>query len=265
MSLKALARSRRSLSNPPARRPRQPRLPSNRRGEQKISRRLLKRLPPSPKPFSVAMANRREQTRKKYHPASDNAALVVPDTAQVLEDLLVFQLGGDSFGLRLSVVAEIIRLPDLAHMPLVPPSLLGLANLRGIVMPVVSLRALLHLPDVAADQSTRVIVVRSDTPVGFVVDGIRGLFAVAMDQLEKDDDAAGTIDRTLMDGIIKGAEGESPIMLLSPSRLLDGQFVRLGTSSAPAASQKTCAKSTSVGTPAKALISLLSFYLGQQE
>jgi len=150
-------------------------------------------------------------------------------------------------------------------MPLVPPSLLGLANLRGIVMPVVSLRALLHLPDVAADQSTRVIVVRSDTPVGFVVDGIRGLFAVAMDQLEKDDDAAGTIDRTLMDGIIKGAEGESPIMLLSPSRLLDGQFVRLGTSSTPAASQKILAKSPSVGTPEKALISLLSFYVGQQE
>ena len=43
-------------------------------------------------------------------------------------------------------IAEIIRLPDLAHMPLVPPSLLGLANLRGIVLPVISLRALLHLP-----------------------------------------------------------------------------------------------------------------------
>ena len=108
----------------------------------------------------------------------------------VLEDLLVFQLAGEPFGLRLTAVAEIIRPPDLAHMPLVPPSLLGLANLRGIVMPVVSLRALLHLPDVATDRSTRVIVVRGDNPVGFVVDGIRRLLAVATDQLEKDDAGA---------------------------------------------------------------------------
>ena len=170
-----------------------------------------------------------------------------------------------SLGLRLAAVAEIIRPPDLAHMPLVPPSLLGLANLRGIVMPVVSLRALLHLPDVAADESTRVIVMRGDTPVGFVVDGIHRLLAIATDQIEKDDAGAGTIDPTLLDGIIKGAEGESPIKLLSPSRLLDGQFVRLGISSTPAASQTLLSKGSSVAAPAKALLSLLSFCLGQQE
>jgi purine-binding chemotaxis protein CheW len=191
----------------------------------------------------------------------DTAALVMPDTAQVLEDLLVFQLAGGVFGLRLSVVAEIIRPPHLAHMPLAPPSLLGLANLRGIVMPVVSLRALLHLPDVVADKSTRVIIVRGNTPVGFVVDVVTGLLEVATDRLEKDD----SVNRTSLDGIIKGAEGDSPIKLLSPSRLLDGQFVRLGMSSAPDASPTLLSKSPSVGTPVKALISLLSFYLGQQE
>ena len=211
------------------------------------------------------MASRREQTRKKADLSTDSAALVAPDTDEVLEDLLVFQLAGEPFGLRLNVVAEIIRPPALAHMPLVPPSLLGLANLRGIVMPVVSLRALLHLPDVATDKSTRVIVVRGDNPVGFVVDGIRGLLAVATDQLEKDDAGTGADGSALLDGVIKGAEGESPIKLLSPSRLLHGQFVRLGTSSTPTETQTSLAKSAPAGTPAKALISLLSFYLGQQE
>jgi purine-binding chemotaxis protein CheW len=211
------------------------------------------------------MANRREQTRKKAHLSTDAAALVVPDTAEVLEDLLVFQLAGQRFGLRLDVVAEIIRPPALAHMPLVPPSLLGLANLRGIVMPVVSLRALLHLPDIATDSSTRVIVVRGDNPVGFIVDGIRGLLAVATGRLETDDSGTDASGSALLDGVIKGAEGESPIKLLSPSRLLCGQFARLGTSSAPTEIRTSFAKSAPAGTPAKALISLLSFYLGQQE
>ena len=39
--------------------------------------------------------------------------------------LLIFQLAGESFALRLASIAEIIRLPDLAHMPLVPPEPAG--------------------------------------------------------------------------------------------------------------------------------------------
>ena len=118
-------------------------------------------------------------------------------------------------------------------MPLVPPSLLGLANLRGIVLPVVSLRALLRLPDMEANELTRVIVMRGDAPVGFVVDRVDRLLALAADQIEKDDSGAGTIDPALLDGVVKGGEGESPIKLLSPSRLLSGQFVRLGIAATP--------------------------------
>src|SRR6185503_8400212 len=227
MSLKAPGRSRRSPRRHPVRQPRRQPVPGSRLQVRRISRRLSKRLHRSPKPFSVAMANRREQTRKNSDPSTDSGARAASDTAVVLEDLLVFRLAGESLGLRLVAVAEIIRPPDLAHMPLVPPSLLGLANLRGIVMPVVSLRALLHLPDVATDRSTRVIVVRGDNPVGFVVDSIRGLLAVATDRLERDDTGIDADGSVLLGGVIKGAEGDSPIKLLSPSCLLHGQFVRL--------------------------------------
>lgn len=211
------------------------------------------------------MASRREQTRKKAHLSTDSTALVAPHTDAGLQDLLVFQLAGEQFGLLLDVVAEIIRPPALAHMPLVPPSLLGLANLRGIVMPVVSLRALRNLPDIATDKSTRVIVVRGESPVGFVVDGIRGLLAVAVDRLQRDPSGIQPDGSVLLDGVIKGAEGESPVKLLDPPRLLQGQFVRLGVSSRPAEIQTGHTTSPSIATPAKGLISLLSFCLGDQE
>ena len=188
------------------------------------------------------MAEPRQQTRKKRSdPAPDEAAPVVADTAAA-ENLLIFRLAGESFALRLGAVAEIIRLPDLAHMPLVPPSLLGLANLRGVVLPVLSLRALLHLPELAANESTRVVVMRSDAPLGFVVDGIERLLTVTADELQKDDAGAGTIDPAVLKGIIKGAEGRSPIKLLSPSRLLGGQFARLGISAAPASGRGALAQ-----------------------
>jgi len=221
------------------------------------------------------MANRRQQTRNKGDLALTDDASVTAEADSTSERLLIFQLAGESFGLALSAVAEIIRLPNLVHMPLVPPSLLGLANLRGIVLPVVSLRALLRRPDVAANQLTRVIVMRGDAPVGFVVDRVDRLLELAADQIEKDHSGAGTINPALLDGVIKGGEGESPTRVLSPSRLLSGQFARLGiaptlTTSTSTANSSTpsaapLATSRPAGLPARALVSLLSFHLNQQE
>jgi purine-binding chemotaxis protein CheW len=65
------------------------------------------------------------------------------------EHLVAFRLADDLFAFRLKDISEIIRLPNLAHMPLGPKSLLGLANLRGVVLPVVATRRLLGLPEAA--------------------------------------------------------------------------------------------------------------------
>jgi purine-binding chemotaxis protein CheW len=192
-------------------------------------------------------------------------APVAAEAGSTSQRLLIFRLAGESLGLTLSAVAEIIRLPNLVHMPLVPPSLLGLANLRGIVLPVVSLRALLRRPDVEANQLTRVIVMRGDAPVGFVVDSVERLLELAGDQIEKDQSGAGAIDPALLDGVIKGGEGESPIRVLSPSRLLSGQFARLGIAPTSTASAAPLAMSPPAALPARARVSLLSFHLDQQE
>lgn len=212
------------------------------------------------------MGNRRQPVRKKTDFPSAATSLDTAEGDIASENLLIFRLAGEPFALRLATVAEIIRLPDLAHMPLVPPSLRGLANLHGIVLPVVSLRTLLHLPEVEANEQTRVIVMRGDAPVGFVVDRVERLMPLVADQLEQDDAGAGTIDPTLLDGVIKGGEGESTTKLLNPSRLLSGQFIQLGVSTTRAASATPVAMmATPAISSAQTLVSLLTFYLDRQE
>jgi purine-binding chemotaxis protein CheW len=211
------------------------------------------------------MASRRQQPRQTTDPPAAAGPLVAGAGDVASEKLLIFQLAGESFALRLASVAKIIRLPDLAHMPLVPPSLLGLANLRGIVLPVISLRVLLQLPGVEANEQNRVIVMRGDAAVGFVVDRIDRLFALAAHRLEHDDAGAGTTDPALLDGTIKGSEGQSTIKLLNPSQLLSGQFARLGVSTVRSANRSPAAIGSPAAAPVQALISLLSFRLGEQE
>jgi purine-binding chemotaxis protein CheW len=179
---------------------------------------------------------------------------------------VVFKIADGSFGFRLDDVSEIIRMPGVAHMPLAPRSLLGLANFRGAVLPVITLRRLLGLPDARLDDATRVIVIDLGAPLGFVVDQIAELQTHPANRLEKDDAGAGSVDPALLDGVIKGAELDTTIKILNPERLLRDEFSRLGVSG-PSAARVSVAATISgpAGRAPQRQVSLVSFNLGHQE
>ena len=61
-------------------------------------------------------------------------------------------------------------MPDVVQVPLSHASLEGLANLRGTVMSITSLRRIFRYPDLVHDDATRVVVINQGIPVGLVVD-----------------------------------------------------------------------------------------------
>jgi purine-binding chemotaxis protein CheW len=180
---------------------------------------------------------------------------------------VLFRLADGTFGFQLDDVAEIMRIPGLAHMPLGPRSLLGLANLHGALLPVVGLRRLLGLPEVPLGQAMRVIVINRGFPVGFVVDRIERLIALPVNLIEKNDAGAGFIDPQFIDGVIKGAEGDSTIKILNPQLLLRDEFAQLGMSASRTAGEvAVVATSSALGAAApERKLSLISFDVGKQE
>jgi purine-binding chemotaxis protein CheW len=209
------------------------------------------------------MANPRQQSKKKAVSSATVDGRIAPERDVASENFLIFRIGDETLGLRLALVAEIARLPELARMPLVPPCLLGLANLRGAVLPVMSLRILLRLPDLETNQQSRMVILRGDAPVGLVIDRIERLMQITADQLgsfenEADEDAA-------LDGAIKGAEGEGTIKILNPARLLAGRFAQIGVTATGRMGRPLVTTTALAGAPARALVSLLSLSLGQQE
>jgi purine-binding chemotaxis protein CheW len=189
------------------------------------------------------------------------------DKAGSDEHLVVFRVATDLFGFRAEDVGEVGRVPVLAHMPLAPNCLMGLANLRGLVIPVVNLRRLLGFAATQVDDAARVIVIDGGAPVAFVVDRIEALLTLSSARVEKDDAGAGSVDPDLLDGIIKGAEGDSTIKVLNPHRLLRDEFSRLGASAPRPASAVLIGgapRNDTVPRP-KQQVELVSFDLGQQE
>ncbi len=59
--------------------------------------------------------------------------------------LVVFGLGDEEFGVEISQVREIIRIPDVTKMPNSPDFVDGVINLRGMIAPVVDLKKLLNI------------------------------------------------------------------------------------------------------------------------
>ncbi|MCB8883660.1 chemotaxis protein CheW [Acidisoma cellulosilytica] len=80
---------------------------------------------------------------------------------------LVFDLGGDRFALPPDSVGEVLTLGRTTRVPHAPPALIGLGNVRGVVVPMVSMALLLGRP---RGVERGVIVLSEGQPVGLVVE-----------------------------------------------------------------------------------------------
>jgi purine-binding chemotaxis protein CheW len=206
--------------------------------------------------------------RRAEKPAPANAAAASQSenvTTGADRQFVTFHVGSEQLAFRLDETAEIIRVPPLAQMPLGPASVLGLANLRGTVLPVVSLRQLLGFEPATLDDATRVIVMSGAAPIGYAVDRITGLSIVPINAIDAGGTGSGSIDPAVVEGVIKGTEGGDSIKLLASKPLLQRDFANL---TKPRAQSVASAPAGTLPAPAPVandLLSFVTFDLGEQE
>ncbi|MER7281197.1 chemotaxis protein CheW [Dactylosporangium sp. NPDC000244] len=143
-------------------------------------------------------------------------------------DFVTFDMSGERYAFPMSRVQEIIRMPGVVKVPLGPPSLEGLANLRGRVLPVVSLRRCCELEQTEHDETTRVVVVDSGVPLGFVVDRVASVISVDPDAVEPAESVQATVSSEVLVGVIKGDDG-TMTSILDVDELIRAQFSRIVT------------------------------------
>jgi purine-binding chemotaxis protein CheW len=102
------------------------------------------------------------------------------------EQVVVFRLGAEEFGVPIDSVQEIVRIPDtLTHVPKAPASVEGVINLRGSVLPVVDLRRRLGLPTIARNEGQRIVVfLIRGVRTGFIVDAVAEVLKVPRSAIE---------------------------------------------------------------------------------
>src|SRR5215468_4965940 len=100
-----------------------------------------------------------------------------------------FFVGGHYFGLDVLKVQEVIRYQEMTRVPLAPPEVRGLINLRGQIVTAIDLRRRLELSERPADQlPVNVVVQTDDGAVSLLVDEIGDVLEVREKLFERPPD-----------------------------------------------------------------------------
>src|SRR3569833_1351775 len=121
----------------------------------------------------------------------------MPNTRQ----LATFRLDGDLFGVEVEHVQEELRSQSITRVPLAPPAVAGLINLRGQVVTAIELRERLGRPARPEGDETVVLVVRlHGEAVSLLVDSIADVVDVNVRDFEAPPDTLDGAGRDLIRG-----------------------------------------------------------------
>ena len=99
---------------------------------------------------------------------------------------IVVGLGNEQYGIDIRYVDNIVRMQRITRVPKMPNYLIGIINLRGEVLPVISLRLKMGLASDEYSKSTRIIILKTEQEgtLGVIVDRVQEV--VTLDNLHMD-------------------------------------------------------------------------------
>lgn len=108
---------------------------------------------------------------------------VANDTTQ----FIVIRLGDEQYGIDIKYIDNILRMQKITRVPKVASYLRGVINLRGEVLPVMSIRIKMGLEEDIVTKSSRIIVIKMEQQgmIGIIVDEVKEVVTLETAQIEK--------------------------------------------------------------------------------
>ena len=156
-----------------------------------------------------------------------------PATAHAVAEVsqyLTFMLGKEMFSLGILSIKEIIWYANLTEVPMMPPCIRGVINLRGAVVPVMDLSNRFGKPSTPVTKSTCIVIVEvpciegaGQLNMGIVVDSVQAVLEIPRSEIEPSPTFGARIRADFIDGIAK--VGGKFVILLNVSKVLSSEEI----------------------------------------
>lgn len=150
----------------------------------------------------------------------------IPATDWVVNEFLTFWLGNEEYGIEIFKVQEIRSCDAIAQMVNSPGSIKGAINLRGIVVPVISMRIKFQLSEAAYNQFTAVIILNvAGCAMGIVVDRVSDVVALGEEQMRPAPESGVVVNTEYIIGL--GAVDERMLILVDIEKMMSSSDIGL--------------------------------------
>ena len=135
------------------------------------------------------------------------------DTAK---QYIVVNIGNEQYGININNVDNIVRMQKITRVPKAQPFFVGVINLRGEILPVMSLRKKFELEDDVYTDSTRIIIIKMEQQgmIGFIVDSVKEVITLEECDIEKGSVTAAEEGNAYVSGVGKLSNGLVSLMNL---------------------------------------------------
>jgi len=125
-----------------------------------------------------------------------------------LIQLVSFNLEKEEYGINVLMVREIIRMLNITRVPNTPHYVEGVINLRGKVIPIISLRRKFDLMEAEYDKRTRIMVMEVvGELMGFIVDEVSEVIRISEKEIQPPPPVvSSSIEQECMAGVINQAD-----------------------------------------------------------
>ena len=140
--------------------------------------------------------------------ADNNTVASTLDTTQYIGVII----GNEQYGIDIKYIDNIVKMQRITRVPKAQPYFYGVINIRGEIIPVMSLRVKFGLEADEYSKKTRILIVKPEqqAPVGFIVDEVREVVNLADSDIDKSSNTAE--QGSFISGVGKHSKGLISLM-----------------------------------------------------
>ena len=144
---------------------------------------------------------------------------VAKQAPQTLTQWVTFKLDGETYGVNVMEVQEVLRVTDIAPVPGAPGYVLGIINLRGNVVSVLDTRRRFGLQSIDNSDATRIVIIESGgQTVGIRVDAVAEVLDVDSSEIESSPDVGNDESSRYISGMV--SRDDELVILIDVSKII---------------------------------------------